>query len=611
MGDIGKPCAETCTSYKPNEITPQHIKLPIVVLESEGSIDAISMEDLSIRTDLIQELRKLPNNALANLRHFQTQVGCLNRCSFCSQGAGKTLWNMPRQALANLVSALKTVCLEHAIMDSLITDNPINKNHVFSIDFIMPELGLLGSHRKDRPGVIYCYLDNDPAAYPHLDDMIQWLHEDLGVKTRIATVGYSRHNLKIQQMHERISNKMLSGIAGIRLSFSPYTYGWTETAEGRGDSSREEFEQDTAAFLSTYRNLFLSRKGRKDSCIELRFRPLIDTSPVEVTDFNGLLAIRCASYLVIQVQNEKLVPANITDAKSHSNFLDVVGSECVVVRAKPELIEHHSEALVISVLSNSTLPFEPYAIYSGLLHKLCNDDGEYFSVDAERTSKGVYSKFFYPKVGRRPNAGMIDGERYHLNALLEAKHLDNCTTWDDVKMLLNSLLIKAENIESINSAAAHYIRTEIVELLQSYVRILKAAQYPSEIYFDKEHTVDTGHICNLGRAYSEYKTIASRPDLPLTPNHERAFGSTGELAEEGIAWRLAVTPQENTKSARGERNVYTQHPSILIEKLDLSMTATNLGQSQLRHYIRTQPIQKFTLKDSIQFPVIPGHLPRK
>ncbi|AIB42913.1 hypothetical protein PD374_17925 [Pseudomonas sp. WCS374] len=604
-------CTQTHTSRGLQEDSPQRVTLPIAALQSEGSIADISVEDLGIRIDLVRELRKLPTDALSNIRHFQTQVGCLNRCGFCSQGAGKTLWNMPRQALANLISALKTVCLEHALSRCLIAGNPLDGNHVFSNEFVMPALGLLGDQRKDRPGVIYCYLDNDPAAYPNLDDMIQWLHQDLGVKVRIATVGYSRRNIMIQQMHERISENLLDAIAGLRLSFSPYTYGWTSTAEARGEASRGEFEQDTAALLSTYKCLFINRKGRKGACTELRFRPLIDTTPVQVYEVDGRLVIRCKSYLVIQAKAEALPVANITDAKSHSNDLDVIGSRCFVIRAEPELLERHANALAKVVSDGKPLPIKAHDFYQGLLHRLRNDDGEYYAVDAERTQKGVLSKFFYPHVGNRPKAGMIDGERYHLNALMKAKLNGQCSSWDHVETLLNGLRSKATSLEGIDAGTAEYIRTEVVELLQSYVRVLKIAEYPSTAYFDKDQSVDTGHICNLGRAYSEYKTIASRPDLPLTPKHERAFGPTGELAEEGIAWRLAVTPQDSSKSACGERNTYQEHPSILIEKLDLAMTATSAGQSKARFFIRTQPVQKITLKDSMQFPVIPGHLPRK
>lgn len=250
--------------------------LPQAALQSEGSLAIVSVDDRQRRQFLIDQLRTLPREALQTMRHFQPQVGCLNRCSFCSQSAGTSLWNLPRRDLANLIAALKTVGLEWAIQDGDICNIPLNESGVFSSEFHMPKLGLIGNKRNDRPGVIYCYLDNDPSVYPYLDHMIQWLHEDLGVQVRIATVGYSRLNPNLQSMHERISHTLMSGVAGLRLSFSPYTYGWTQSAEHRGSTSRDDFERDVAVMLQTYRSTFLSeRKGRKGACVELRFRPLV------------------------------------------------------------------------------------------------------------------------------------------------------------------------------------------------------------------------------------------------------------------------------------------------------------------------------------------------
>lgn len=64
----------------------------LAALESEGSLQAVSIEDQRRREQLVSQIRALPRDALQTMRHFQTQVGCLNRCSFCSQSAGTTLW---------------------------------------------------------------------------------------------------------------------------------------------------------------------------------------------------------------------------------------------------------------------------------------------------------------------------------------------------------------------------------------------------------------------------------------------------------------------------------------------------------------------------------------
>jgi hypothetical protein len=584
--------------------------LPVAALQSEGSITAVSQEDLTRRQELVRGLRALPADALGNIRHFQTQIGCLNRCGFCSQHAGSVVWNMPRASLANLVAALKTVCLENAIAAGIVNGTPLNEKHIFSHDFVMPALGLLGNERKDRPGVVYCYLDNDPAAYPYLDDMIQWLHEDLGVRVRIATVGYSSSNQVLREMHQRISGKLLDGLAGLRLSFSPYTYGWTPQAAYAGQASREQFERDTAVLLQTYRGLFLSdRKGRKGACVELRFRPLIRPQSVYVESLEGRLVIRSGSYLVLQLSPDQTLDiARITDARRHDSMLDVPGSPCVVVRAPEHVLESDWIALGYSALQAQPLAAAGVSFYNGLLHRLENEDGEYFSVDAERTDTGDFSKFFYVKTPARPGSGMIDGERYHLNALIAANLQQHNRSWQDVEQVMAGLQAKSVALQQLDPAAAAYIQSEVLCLVESFVRVLKEADYPAASYFDKNISVDTGHICNLGRAYSEYKAIASRGDLPLTPKHERAFGAGGELAEEGIAWRIAVAPQERARNACGERNTYQERPAILVEKLNLAMTATSSGQSQECYFLPDQAVERISLSESTWFPMIPGHL---
>ena len=118
----------------------------LAALESEGSLQAVSMEDQQRREQLVKQIRMLPRDALQTMRHFQTQVGCLNRCSFCSQSAGTTLWNMSQKDLANLVAALKTVGLEWAREDNAVCAEPLSTTGVFSRNFVMPIHGLIGNN---------------------------------------------------------------------------------------------------------------------------------------------------------------------------------------------------------------------------------------------------------------------------------------------------------------------------------------------------------------------------------------------------------------------------------------------------------------------------------
>lgn len=604
-------------THKDLSQSSNYVFLPIAALESEAGYFNVSPKDMSYREELVQHLRKLPKDALQSMRHFQTQIGCLNRCSFCSQSAGTTLWNMHKEDLANLIAALKTVGLELAYNENQACAYPLKSTGIFSDEFVMPPNGLIGNKRSDRPGVIYCYLDNDPASYPHLDDLIQWFYEDLGVKVRIATVGYSRLNFKIQSMHSKISNKLMAGVAGIRLSFSPYTYGWTKSAEKFGVTTRTDFEHDVATMLDTYRTTFLSDlKGRKGACVELRFSPLIVSSSVEIFKFNNHLIIKSGPYLIIKKEQGEndLKDANIISPTDHNTQLSFPGTPCWLVYGAPDAIREHYPEIIKELLETKQLRMQCFSYRDTLLNRLRNEDGEYFAIDANRTSDGWYSKYFYPKVGNRPGDGYIDGERYLLNQLIKlSKDSRNNKKWSDVTRLIDNLYgVAKELIHDIY--ASKYIYDHLIPLVESYVRVLRLAKYPPSAFFDKEITVDTGHICNLGRAYSEYRHIASRPDLPLTPQHERAFGLNGELAKEGLAWRLAVAPMRSEATmanARGKRNAYSDTPSILVECLDLSMTATPEGQSKARFFLPLRNIARISIQESKFFPVIPGHVVKK
>lgn len=593
------------------DVDDKRRQLPVAALESEGGINTVSVEDQHARLKLVQSLRALPKDALLTMRHFQPQVGCLNRCSFCSQSAGSTLWHLPRGALANLVAALKTVALEHAIEDGVVTDTPLTDEGVFDKGFSMPEFGLIGSKRSDRPGVLYCYLDNDPAAYPHLDDLIEWLHVDLGVKIRIATVGYSRKNPAMQKMHARISRELSASIAGFRLSFSPYSYGWTAAAERVGAATRTDFELDTANLLDTYRGIFLSdRIGRKGACVELRFKPLVVSTEVAIDKVHAHAVIRSGPYLVVSKERGGFPPvARIRDPHSHAMELSEPGYPSWMVYGNEENLNSSWETLVDRLINGGAVP-DSFAVQTVLLHSMVNDDGHYFAVDAERQASGIYSKFFYPKTARRVGSGYIDGERYFLNALIGAKKNGLDTSWDDISNVIEGLHAKARTIEEVDETAAQYILGQVIAVVESYAKALNIANFPAQVFFDRRLTVDTGHICNLGRAFHEYKAIASRPDLPLTPNHERAFGTSGELAQEGITWRLAVSPvngNTDTAGARGNRNSFRREPSILVEELDLSMTATVTGQSRAQYFIPIQNIERLSVHETRAFPIVPGH----
>ena len=153
--------------------------------------------------------------------------------------------------------------------------------------------------------------------------------------------------------------------------------------------------------------------------------------------------------------------------------------------------------------------------------------------------------------------------------------------------------------------SAEYLREHVVPLLLSYIRALKIADLPANSLFNKAVTIDTGQICNLGQAYHEYKAIASRPDLPLTLNHERAFGKNGELASEGTVFRLAPSNVIRKASSFSRQNQLMQ--GFTIEQLDLESTSSADGQSVNRHFFPMDCNHSYRLQDLTE-PAIIGQI---
>ena len=141
---------------------------------------SITKEDYEERKRLITIFKEMTNDFFAKLRHFQPQIGCLNACSICSKYASTNVseWNNSR--IRNIIASLKysTPTKEFPL---IVWDR---KNH--------------------RNGVIFSYLDNDVGIYKNLDTFIKLAYEQLGVKTRISTVGYSRHNQELNETHKKI-----------------------------------------------------------------------------------------------------------------------------------------------------------------------------------------------------------------------------------------------------------------------------------------------------------------------------------------------------------------------------------------------------------------------
>ena len=110
----------------------------------------ISLKDLEIRKKLYSEFMELPENFVSKMRHLQPQIGCFNNCSFCSKFSvcRSEYWGL--ESLRNVISALKYTAKNYTKDDLL----------------------LAWDRKEHRVGVIFPYLNNDIAAYPHLEEFI-------------------------------------------------------------------------------------------------------------------------------------------------------------------------------------------------------------------------------------------------------------------------------------------------------------------------------------------------------------------------------------------------------------------------------------------------------
>lgn len=566
-------------------------------LYNEGEV---SERNVKNRLALASQFRTLPSAVFTRLRHLQPQSGCFNKCSFCSQSASSRIVEFDWDALENIVAAIRIVTIEQNSANGILPASVLQHPQQLERYFAMGK-SLIANERSDRPGVVYSYLDNDPALYPKIDQLAKLLYENLGVKTRIATVGFSRHNSSIATAFKRISHDYQHYIAGVRLSVSPYTYGWSKAAERAQLANRAEFEKDLAHFLNLFREgMLASEDGRKGVCAEIRFAPMVHATHVITDQIDGHFVLKAGNYAYVAQQEGDLTDAfpAFLEPGSHNFNVAVPGIPVWQINATGL---QSWEKTVREVLSTGG-----FGTTQHRLHKFKNEDGYYFGIDVERTSEGYhFAKYFYPKVGTRPGSGLIDGERYLLNALLLATASGEDQTWEHVAQLCEKLSATACAVEIDYPESAEYLREHVVPLLLSYIRALKIADLPANSLFNKAVTIDTGQICNLGQAYHEYKAIASRPDLPLTLNHERAFGKNGELASEGTVFRLAPSNVIRKASSFSRQNQLMQ--GFTIEQLDLESTSSADGQSVNRHFFPMDCNHSYRLQDLTE-PAIIGQI---
>lgn len=528
----------------------------------------INNEDLSERKYLVKRFLNFPTEFFSKLRHFQPQIGCLNACSICSKYAGCNVsyWNERR--IRNVIAALK-----------------------------------YSSPRKDKPsivwdrdnhisGVIFSYLDNDVGNYYYLDRFIELAYLELGVKTRISTVGYSRHNTVLNKMHKYISENP-SYLNGVRLSFTPYEVGWASINDKK--FNRLEYTKDMANFLSIYKPYYqYAGSGSRKFCVELRYKPLVVNDEVYILEYEGNFIICSGNYLFISCKKDiTFIDTQIEDPYIHRLSLNNTGHEFNKIKITQSFKTYND---IIHYLNNNDLELDKEVT----IFKVMNRDGEYYAVNPILKDVGNDGMYIYPKTKTREKSGFIITERFFLNELFNYKNSIGIksnaeykkATWKDVDNVLLQLKERASEYKNNEYYKYDYILNEMLPMLLAYRDALHLANYPPSVFFDKNFTIDTGIICNLGRALYEFKGFVSIENEPLTLNHERNYGTKNStMTLENTAWRLSCGYND----------------TIIVEKLNLSETATKEGQVSYSNVIKlNNNDEKLTYADIKNYNLIPG-----
>ena len=510
----------------------------------------ISSKDYEIRKKLYHEFSDLPVSFVSKMRHLQPQVGCFNNCSFCSKFSVCKSEYWPLSSLRNIIAALKYTAKNYTEDDLL----------------------LAWDRKEHRIGVIFPYLNNDIASYLYLDQYIDLCYRELGARTRISTVAFSRHNKELNEMHKRIcSSDLFYALGGVRLSICQYGRVWEDKT---AKNSLEDYCKDMANFLKIYKPYFEKfGSGSRKMCCEIRFNPLVENAKVLSFKYNGYMILAVANYLYISNNKDiELEEAFIKDPYNHSLSITVEGEKFKEYNLN---FKAETEEQIIEYIENS-LPQEEKEVEVYLFK---NKDGYYYSINPKLTLEGNFGMNIYPETDIRKQSGYIITERFFLNALYNFKkrrglslreYLENAT-FDDCEEVISILKEYSKYyLEKGKQEKSIYIINHVIPLIEIYIKSLKLAGYSPEVFFDKNFTIDTGMICNLGRAINLFKGITKFINEPLTPIHERNYGRhCSTMKQENSVWLLGCDFND----------------SISVETLDLFNTASVEGQVSIKKKI--------------------------
>jgi hypothetical protein len=595
--------------------------LPAVALQEEGSLAAVSEEHRVVRERLSRQLWRVPADVWDRLEYLQPQIGCFNACAFCSQAAGTRTWQFTLPALRDVLAALKAVRIAQSIAGGTLPEDALDsENGLLRVGVRLPPGGLLGAARVEhKPGVIFPYLDNDVFSYPGLHVLAQSLAHDFGVRVRFTTVGMSRRNAALVDIHRRLVRELTPAIDGVRFSFTPYAIGWRAPV----GFAREEYVADFAHMLKVYRPAVDALgTGRDRACIEIRTPPLVEVFPGEpltdtfVSDYH---VVQSGPYLAIGLERGAAArPTHITRVDGRTPRYSASAVEYVLVVA--DGCRSLSEEVAVMCLDRALANGGDYlahfrAALAPMLgdadmrfaegYRFTNADGEYYAFDPYFRNGQFRAVQLYPQTDRRPVSGYLDTTRFILNAIHRNR---GRTSESDLGVAVGrTLKSHAASLDSRHRHAAAHVRHEILPLWRGLVTALKTADYPLTYLADPGFCIDTGVIVNQGRATRLFGGLASRPDMPLTPHEERGYGDVSFDSRRRPVFRFApralMTDRSRpSRGATGPRNSPAEDGQALVEELDGWLRPTGT----VRYVIRGLEVEEMPATFRRRRHMVPG-----
>lgn len=490
-------------------------------------------------------LDAVPSEAISRLQLLQPAIGCLNRCNFCAQDAAPVTRELDMDSLRAIFGGLRGAM------------------HAMGVE-------RAGEERSHKDGVIFPFLDNDIASYPHLPDYLVGVRS-LGASTRLVTVGWSRHNTQLQAMHEQIATNHVDDVDGIKFSLTPYTFGWR--------TNPEEYMKDLGNALATYRPFFEQKgPGRRTACVELRFAPDILVDELTISRVGEYRVVRCGEYALVAAAEELEAQgfSRIVRMGAGGPELDQPGVESLQLIGDVESLQKAELNELFKTASTDNLEaWKGYRVLvkKGRGHIFQNADGPYYCFDPLKAVDSTFwATHYYPKTDRRLVSGLLDATRPFLNQLIALKQQRGIGPRDnlphagqaEVDEIIEAMTDDVSQMEMFSPRRAEYIKKEVLPLVCSLVRTFEVAGFEPADFLTYGLVIDTGVIVNLGKAASESKGLASGPDIPLTPNEEKGYGAVSQSSIRGNTWR--ISPVDVVSTADKGRTGYGRKSLPLIEE---------------------------------------------